>query len=403
MFVKGHQAAALRALIPALLSTLLLIAARAQAQTETVLYNFCSVGFDCTDGAGPISILTPDGAGNFFGTTHSGGHSGTYGAVFELSPNGSGGWNESVIYNFSLGRQGAYPEFSPVVFDAAGNLYGTTEAGGIGYGVVFELMPIGQNWLEKVIYTFNNTGDGGSPQSGVIVDSAGNVYGTTPTGGPGNVGTVFELSASEGHWSEQVIYAFDTSLDAGPPGLTMDSNGNIFGAANLTVFELSPNGAGGWSPTTLHTFPGQDVGIDGTPALDKAGNVYGTIMLKEPDGTLGPGEVYKLQRENGKWGIESLHAWPDGTGPYAGVTLDAAGNVYGTTMDGGARGQGTVFELMPVHNTIKSYIQRVLWNFSGPDGANPLSSLVLDGSGNLYGATVFGGSVGYGTVFEVTP
>jgi uncharacterized repeat protein (TIGR03803 family) len=180
----------------------------ADAQTETVLYNFCTLRGTCPDGAAPYSRLTADGAGNFYGTTDSGsGLSGSYGDVFELSPNGNGGWTESVIYTFNLGPDGAYPEFSPVIFDGKGNLYGTANAGGThGGGVVFELSPDGASWEETVIYNFcsvANCADGIYPSSGVIMDSAGNLYGETSGGyGDNDTGVVFELSPSSGGWTE---------------------------------------------------------------------------------------------------------------------------------------------------------------------------------------------------------
>jgi uncharacterized repeat protein (TIGR03803 family) len=375
----------------------------AEAQSETVLYNFCSRRGTCPDGAYPLSRLTADAAGNLYGTTHSGSSRyGSYGDVFEASSNGSGSRNETVLYAFTGGTDGAYPQFSPVTFDNLGNLYGTTQDGGaFGYGVVFELHPTGSGWTETVLHSFAGTGDGSGPDTGVIIDAAGNLYGAAPRGGPGNVGIVFELSPSGEDWTEQVIYTFDISLYFAPSGLTMDTRGNIFGAANLTVFELSPNGSGGWMPTVLHTFPGKYLGVVGTPALDNAGNMYGTLLLEKENGTMGVGEVYKMTQRNGQWKMQTLQRWEDGTGPYAGVVLDASGNIFGTTIGGGSNGQGTVFELVAVKN--KPYKQEVLWNFNGADGGLPASSLILDSAGNLYGTAEFGGSIGFGTVFEVTP
>jgi uncharacterized repeat protein (TIGR03803 family) len=402
MLLNSRNLGVAGVLLPAIF-TFLVVATPAWAQTESVLYNFCSIGDLCADGAYPIAPLTSDGTGNFYGTTHSGGQSGTYGAVFELSPNGKGGWNETVLHSFTLGSDGAYPVFSPVVFDSAGNLYGTTEDGGAGYGVVFELSPFEKSWAEKAIYTFKNSGDGGSPQSGVTVDASGNLFGVTPSGGPGNSATVFELSPSGSTWTEQVIYTFDNSDIIAPSGLAIDSRGNIFGAANLTVFELSPDGTGGWNPTTLHVFPDQGLGIEGTPVLDNTGSLYGTIMYEQSNGVLGQGEVYRLREEDGRWELLTLHTWAAGDGPYAGVTLDAAGHIYGTTTGGGSNGLGTVFELVAANNNAKAYRAKVLWNFNGPDGSMPICSPTLDNSGKLYGTTDAGGSIGYGTVFEVTP
>jgi len=393
------------ALILAVLSALLLIAARpAQAQTETVLYNFTGG----SDGANPFSRLTSDGAGNFYGTTFSGGLWG-WGTVFELSPNGSGGWNETVLYSFTGGEDGSLPYFSYVIFDSVGNLYGTAQTGGAnGYGVVFELSPVGTSWTETVLYSFAVGTDGFFPENGLIMDSAGNLYGKTLSGGSSNNGTVFELSPSGGGWKEQVIYSEPKQYRGSyAPGLTMDAAGNIFGiTGGSQVFELSPNGSGGWNPTILHGFPGgkDRASPEGTLALDKAGNLYGTTLI---GGAYGAGTVYKLSPGKfGKYGVTTLYSFTgggDGGNPWAGVVLDAAGNIYGTTVAGGECGYGcggTVFELVPP--VCKgSYNEKVLWGFNGADGNDPVASLILDSAGNLYGTTQFGG--GWGDVFEVTP
>ena len=373
------------------LSALLFIAARpAQAQTETVLWNF-----NGGDGAVPQSGLTSH-EGNFYGTTYFGGIFGN-GAVFELSPNGSGGWNETVLYSFTGGADGQYPDLSYVIFDGLGNLYTTASYGGThGDGVAFELSPVGTSWTETVLYNFAGGTDGATPLGGLIVDPVGNLYGTTY----GNGGTVFELSPSVGGWTEQVIYSLDDVA-----GLTMDAAGNIFGASVSTVFDLSPNGKGGWTPTVLHTFTGSPKdgsNAYGTPVLDKAGNVYGTTFY---GGAKNNGTVYKLSLgKKGKWTEKILYSCKggkkDGANPYAGIVLDAAGNIYGTTLAGGGSNDGTVYELVaPVGKG--SYKEKVLWSFNGTDGAYPYDSLILDSAANLYGTTSRGGSSNAGVVFEL--
>ncbi len=382
---------------------MLFVVYSAQAQTETVLYNFCSRP-NCSDGDYPTSRLTSDGAGNFYGTTSGGGLG--YGTVFELSPNGSGGWNETVLYSFTGGADGWDPVYAYVTFDLAGNLYGTTLFGGdsgcdngTGCGVVFELSPMGTSWTETVLHSFTLQEDGGFPEGGVIIDPEGNIYG-------GNELGVFELSPSGGDWTAQLIY--EGFITGG--GVTMDASGNIFGGTWVdekdgrgTVFELSPNGTGGWNPTVIHNF------LDGnypTGALvfDKAGNVYGTIS-----GTpcCREGKVYKLSPgKNGTWMEKTLYSFKaetDGRYIFAGIVFDAVGNIYGTTAYGGGYGDGVIFELVPVGRKGTSYEQKVLWNFNGTDGAQPFGSLILDSAGNLYGTTSGGGSNGYGVVFEVTP
>jgi len=184
-------------LILAVISAALLIAARpAQAQTETVLYNFTGG----SDGSHPDTGLTSDGAGNFYGATELGGlgcpgNGSGCGVVFEISPNGGGGWNETVLHSFSGPPDGANPVFAPVVFDKVGNLYGTTGYGGSdNAGALYELSPAGASWTEAVLYSFGN--DWYYPTSSLIMDSAGNLYGATNWGGDGDCGTVFELSPS---------------------------------------------------------------------------------------------------------------------------------------------------------------------------------------------------------------
>ncbi len=388
------------ALTLAVLSALVLMAARpAQAQTETVLYNF----LNNPDGAYPLGNLTSDGAGNFYGTTDIGGLYG-YGTVFELSPNGSGGWNETVLYSFCSQTNcadGAQPTYVNLIFDGQGNLYGTTNAGGANQiGTVFELSPVGTNWTETVLWNFPNAGDGGYPEPGLIMDASGNFYGTNSAG-------VFELSPSGGGWTEQVIYS-ELDTDA---GLTMDGKGNIYGVSSSTVFELSPNG-GGWNAATLFTFANaakDGSNPEGTLALDSAGNLYGTTY---EGGKSGDGTVYKLTlvtsgKKKGTWTEKLLYSFKggtkDGNNPYGGIVFDAAGNVYGTTTGGGKDGgYGTVYELVFTPSTGK-YKEKVLWNFNYTDGFYPFDSLIID-NGNLYGTTEAGGSTGgFGVVFEVRP
>lgn len=411
-----RQLVTLDCLILVILSTHLLFTARpAQAQTETVLYNFCSLP-NCIDGAYPQSHLTSDGKGNFYGTTANGGTA-NLGTVFELSPNGTGGWNETVLYNFT-GPGGFNPLYSYVIFDSAGNLYGTANQGGAnGNGVVFELSPVGASWTETVLYSFPCGLYGcqtasARPVNGLIFDSAGNLYGRTIGGGSYGEGTVFELSPSGGGWTEQLIYSSESWNYA---GVTMDADGDIYGIEYWFVFELSPNGDGIWTRTEIHEFGSNDkdgIDPDGTPVLDSAGNIYGTT---ESGLSAQYGTVYKLTpvttgKKKGTWTEEILHSFKtlkNGNWPQSAVVLDAAGNIYGTTTEGGKYndehgGNGTVFELVaPVGKG--GYEDKLLWSFNGTDGAGPADSLILDSAGNLYGTSQYGGSNGYGAVFEVMP
>jgi uncharacterized repeat protein (TIGR03803 family) len=388
----------------AALCGLLLIAAHPTQAQEAVLYNFT----DGLDGAQPQDSLTFHN-GNIYGTTQTGGVFG-YGTVFELSPNGNGGWNETVLHMFTLGHippaDGGFPS-SNVIFDSAGNMYGTTMFGGTsgcgGCGTVFELSPSGTSWTQAILYSFVGGTDGFHPQSGLIMDAAGNLYGTTLSGGPNSAGTVFELSPSGGGWTEKIIYALPSDDSIGMyAGLTMDTAGNLYGTSGETVFELSPNGNGGWNPTVLITFaPTSKEGFDaeGTPVLDQAGNLYGTAAW---GGANNNGAVYKLSRENGTWQESVLYSFPsnqaEGSHPWGGAVLDAAGNIYGTTKNGGENSGdclytcGTVFELVaPVAGG--SYQQKTLLEFNYLDGSNPVASLILDSTGKLYGTTSSGGEV----------
>jgi uncharacterized repeat protein (TIGR03803 family) len=429
-----------------------------------------------------------DGAGNFYGTTQLGGANNS-GTVFELSPNGIGGYNEIVLYSFcSLPNctDGNNP-ISNVIFDDIGNLYGTTCSGGTigqvvasacsdgsyGYGVVFELSPepgsgcptgsnSGNGWCETVLYSFTSNPDGANPNSGLTWDSQGNLYGTTYGGGSGN-GAVYELSPnSTGGWNEFVAYSFCSQSNcpdgAYPNGLVQATNGNFYGTTENggaypagTVFELSPQPASGcpggsytgngWCETIAYAFGGHPIDgsyPSGTPMLDNTGNVYGTtghggIGTCNSDG--GCGTVWELTPvAAGGYAEEILHTFHSGPEtlqccypiriphyPLAGLALDSLGNLYGTTTYGGNtsyciengggayEGCGTLFELARLPGKKVAYKFKLLWVFNSENGANPATSLIVDG-GNLYGTTYKGGpdnlcpySDGCGVAFEISP
>jgi uncharacterized repeat protein (TIGR03803 family) len=371
----------------------------AHAQTETVLYSFTNG----SDGAEPLSNLTSDGKGNFYGTASEGGLGANgYGTVFELSPNGSKGWSESTVYAFcSLANctDGAFP-YSDVIFDSAGNLYGTAFSGGANdNGVVFELSPTGKKWKEKVLYSFASGSNEGGPQTGLIMDSSGDLYGTDAAG-------VFELTPSGKKWTEEMIYQ-PASYAGLVTGLTMDASGNIYGLGYSSAFELSPNGKGGWNPTVLYNFlspNGLGPNPVGGPVLDKAGNLYGATYHGGTHHS--DGKIFELVHKKTKWTEKVLYdfggAAGDGANPNAGVVLDSNGNIYGTTLYGGSSNYGTVFELVAPVGT-GAYEEKILTSFDGTDGRAPYASLIFDSSGNLYGTTLGGGSSNEGTVFEVAP
>jgi uncharacterized repeat protein (TIGR03803 family) len=389
---------------------------------ENILYSF---NFDGTDGADPYYVgLIGDGAGNLYGTTNSGGAYDS-GSVFELTPNGSGGWTQKLLHSFSFnGRDGAYP-YSGLVGDAAGNLYGTTLLGGdyhcndgFGCGAVFELTPNGSGgWTEKVLHSFNHNGTEGTyPETGLILDRSGDLYGTTPRGGDYGYGTFFELTPNgSGGWTYKKFHNFGNGTDGASPeaGLIFDVAGNLYGTTGYggdyyagTVFELTPNGSGGWTEKKLHDFGNGTDGLYPWAGLifDAAGNLYGTTQY---GGAYGNGTAFELTPNgSGGWTEKRLHNFGNGTDgdePLAKLIFDAAGNLYGTTYYGGAYGNGTAFELTP--NGSGGWTEKKLHNFgNGTDGTSPDAGLILDRSGNLYGTTTSGGGTyNAGTVFEITP
>ena len=332
----------------------------------------------------------------------------------------SGTCAAKVLHNFNpKGLDGNSPE-AGVIFDAAGNLYGTTHVGGPnGHGTVFELIPNADGtWTEKVLYAFGNNLDGIFPLGGLIFDAAGNLYGTTSEGGPRTGGTVFELMPNaDGTWTKRIILAFGRRQGGTGPTCTLifDAAGNLYGTTGGggtsgfgTVFELKPNGDSTWTELVLHNFRGGDLGFDPYAGVvfDAAGNLYGTTI--DAGLNIGPGRVYELiPSGNRLWSFKILHKFKfdghDGFIPFAGVTLDAPGNVYGTTYEGGSLGGGTAFELM--RNADGTWMEKTLHNFkkNGKDGYILVGDLIFDDSGNLYGTTVLGGSDDQGIVFELTP
>jgi len=368
-------------------------APRAQAQTFTILYSF--TGYP-ENGVSPFGGLVIDPAGNLYGVTQAGGSPppSDGGTVFKLDSSGM----ESVLHSFT-GLDGAIP-YAGLVLDAAGNLYGTTLFGGSsGYGTVFKLSPSG---TETVLHSFTNAGgDGADPFAGLLVDTVGNLYGTTQVGGSSGYGTVFKLDSSG---TETVLYSFTNSDGDGAyplAGLVMDTAGNLYGTTDDggssgygTVFKLDPSGA----ETVLHSFT--NAGGDGAYPFaglvtDTAGNLYGTTIQ---GGSSNYGTVFKL----GPSGTETvLHSfvYSDGAAPIASLVMDAAGNLYGTAHGGGSSGYGTVFKLD------SSGAETVLHSFtnSGGDGGDPEGGLVMDAAGTLYGTTFQGGgSSSSGTVFKLT-
>jgi uncharacterized repeat protein (TIGR03803 family) len=331
---------------------------------ETVLYNFGGAG----DGYGPQYSLNIDRSGNLYGTTIYGGI-GAGGTVFELS-HGEQEWTEEVLHSFSNGSEEFYAVGTPV-FDKAGNLYGTTEFGSShAYGTVYELSPSGGGqWNVTVLHIFAGGSDGAYPASGVIFDGAGNLYGTTGGGGSSNDGTVFELTPSgNGQWKETILHTFSGADGAYPSaGLIFDQVGNLYGVTDSgginndgTVYQLSPGANDKWSEKVLRSFRGLPKYSTATLVFDKRGSLYGTTEGGGSTGCddKGCGMVFKLTPDsNGTWTYQVVHIFhqngKDGNIPIAGVVVDSSGKLYGTTFQGGTGicnyndGCGTVFEITP--------------------------------------------------------
>jgi uncharacterized repeat protein (TIGR03803 family) len=396
------------------ISTLALLTTRASAVVEKVLLNF-----NGTNGNAPYGALSSDAAGNLYGTTNGGGAY-SFGTVFELMPKAGGGWTSKVLHSFNAdGVDGIIP-YTRLVFDSAGNLYGTTNNGGSNnVGTVFELTPTkGGTWKETILYSFqNNQVDGTYPYGALIFDSSGKLYGTTAEGGTYFNGTAYELTRGKsGQWTESVLHSFNFSDGTSPyGGLIFDASGHLYGAAYAggtygygTVFELTPQGSGQWNLTVLYNFNGQNSTGDAPydPLIfDRAGNLYGTTVF---GGYYDSGMVFELTPQtSGEWTETIVHSFEpsnwDGGNPYGGLIMDAAGNLYGTTSQGGRYNYGTVFKFTPKAGGGWSEQQLHVFNNNGRDGYTPYCTLLADKAGHLYGVTYQGGSHNNGTVFDILP
>jgi uncharacterized repeat protein (TIGR02543 family) len=372
-------------------------------QQDMVMHSFGNGN----DGQNPVGGLVSDSAGNLYGTTSKNGLYGK-GTVFKLSPDGT----ETILHNFGNSNDGQTP-LGNLIFDAAGNLYGTTSAGGIyGNGTAFELSP---NGTETVLYNFGNGVDGQNPAAGLVFDSSGNLYGTTVNGGSFGGGTAFELSPYNGRCCrESPVYSFGNGNDGRNPqaGLVFDSAGNLYGTtangglySGGTIFQLSPDSGRCCRENPVYSFGS---GGDGKNpyagvVLDNAGNLYGTTVN---GGANGSGTAFEVSPNGGGWTEAFLHSFgsgSDGQNPYAGLVFDGSGNLYGTTANGGLYSEGMVFELSQYANRCCRENPVYNFGFSANDGQHPKAGLIIDSSGNLDGTAVNGGSFGGGTVFGILP
>jgi uncharacterized repeat protein (TIGR03803 family) len=394
-----------------LVSVLTFMVCTCAASTVKILHTF-SGG---SDGNQPYGGVVFDHAGNLYGTTQFGGAH-AQGTVFRLTHT-TLGWRETLLHSFAGGNDGAVP-IGGVILDGAGNLYGTTSSGGdpaCQCGNVFELTPSGTGWTKSTLHNFTGGSDGAYPGTGLVFDGTGNLYGTTVYGGyptksqciaTAGCGTVFKLTPAVAGWTELVVHRF-SGYDGNQPwaSLTVDANG--FVCCGTTYL------GGGYGVGTAFT-----LGIDrhsfnttsaagshplGSLISDSAHNLYGTTS-KSPAGA---GVVFKLTpAPNGPYfNTYMLHSFTgsDGGSPVAGLIFDGAGNLYGTTTTGGASSgyAGTVFKLTLSGSR---WTETLLHSFTGGnDGADPYAGVVFDQAGNLYGTTLRGGAHGAGVVFEVIP
>jgi uncharacterized repeat protein (TIGR03803 family) len=408
----------------------------AWAQKERVLYSFCAQS-GCVDGKLPQAGLVFDQKGNLYGMTASGGgglynqgcFDSTCGVVFKLTPDGK----ETVLYSFcsqSGCTDGANP-IAALVLDQEGNLYGTTFFGGAyGYGAVFKLTPKGRYTVLHSFCARTNCVDGEFPAAGLVVDRKGNLYGTTHYGGgphencSAGCGVVFKVTPKG---KETVLYSFCAQANCADgelpiAGLVFDQKGNLYGTtvqggSNSTdcvigcgvVFKLTPEG----KETVIYSFCGQTNCVDGAEpyaglVLDQKGNLYGTTIEGGAYGV--GGVVFKLTPKGKETVLYTFCAetnCTDGEGPTAGLVFDQKGNLYGTTQNGGApRESGVVFKLTPEGK--ETVLYSFCWRDNCTDGESPMAGVVFDLKGNLYGTTYHGGAYGgaygdAGVVFKLTP
>lgn len=340
-----------------------------------------------------------------------------------LTPSASAAPKFRVLHDFGAGNDGA-GVWSTVIFDKKGNLYGATGGGGIyGDGAVFELAPTsGGGWKESVIHSFSFNDDGASSYAPLALSAAGSLYGTTQDGGTYLGGTVFKLTHGPEGWTSTVLYEVGSKYG----DVILDEAGNLYGSIGAGAYgygaiaELSP-GSDGWKYRVLYSFcphSGCPDGIFPSNLIwDTAGNLYGVAFGgggSQKCGLDGCGTVFELSPQTGGGRKEhTLHKFGafhgDGEGPSSGLLLDSSGNLYGATGGGGSHacgngGCGTVFKLTPGSDGL--WEETILYNFKGGgDGGAALGPLVVDKAGNLYGTTAFGGSAqcGCGVVYKLTP
>ncbi len=407
----------MRAKVIVVLTFLLFSVASGLAGTETVLYTFTGGA----DGGQPYAGLIFDPAGNLYGATQYGGAY-NQGTVFELTHSPSGTWTETVLYSFTGGSDGSQPQYN-LVIDGAGNLYGTAALGGDSYcGTVYELSPSEGGWTFTLLHTFTGGKDGCWPEADLSLLWGDILAGTTAGGGPSSQGTAFRLRTSDG--GEQVWpFKNDGNLPNGLGLFPRDGGYNEYGTTYFggkhqvgVVFQLAfytrPSGSIVVKKQFTSTGKAGYAPVGDLATQVNADGVWIMYGATQVGGVGGKGTIYQLTEESiydpEKWAISVLHSFTgldgDGAVPWAGVALDPAGNVYGTTAYGGTNSgyDGTVFKLTP--GAKNEWTETVEYSFSGgTDGSEPYATVVLDNAGNLYGTTYQGGAYNQGVVYEVTP
>jgi len=413
------------------------LAGAAHAGTFQVLYTFH--GYPARDGANPESAPIMDSRGDLYGTTSAGGAS-ACGIVYKLHKQRGVAWKETILYSFQCGVDAAYPT-GGLIMDKSGNLFGGTPLGGtgecyfygerIGCGAIYKLSPAKHGaWTETVLYSFPAPIGGffDGPEGSLTFDRKGILYGATVYDNPcpDDWGSVFRLKAVNGKWKEKDVYDFcgagDDGRSPGYEGLVFDPAGNIYGTTigggdgndHGVIFELSPQAHNQWRFTKIYQFT-QDEGGDlqGGLTLDAAGNLYGA----EYAGGNNVGAIFELSPSGGgKWKESILYSFlgggSDGEDPWQPPVFDSSGNLWGTTQQGGVAQYclncGVIYELVPQGGG--KWSESIVYNFGSQpnvtDGSDPIGGLTRGEDGNFYGATLESGDPscgGCGVVFEFTP
>jgi uncharacterized repeat protein (TIGR03803 family) len=404
-------------LLPAALVAALLVTSAWASPKFHVMHAFAGGN----DPWGPTGVLTLDSAGNLYGTSFYGGSTdcGGYGCgtVFRLTPK-NGHWAETVLYNFPslVSYAGAS---GPLAFDSAGNIYGIGifsyyDNGQFYGGELFQVLHDGGSYTGSTLHAFVGGNDDGSyPNPGLVRDGAGNLYGSTQQGGDlNNNGVIFEFSPNgDGTWTETLLYQFGQGKSYLPMGpMIIDKAGNLYGTTTGggaygvgSVYKLS-QANGVWTIESLYDFtPSPNYGEPPTPGglvMDAEGNLYGNTQY---DGVYGVGSLFKLTPTVGYWKFSLIHSFTgstDGGYPVGGIAIDPQGNLYGTTYSGGLFQYGTVYKFSP--GSKGSWSESVLHNFADTTDGYNAQGVILDSLGNIYGVTENGGAHLDGVAYEIT-